>query len=194
MSKLKHFLVNFEEFFGGICLVLMTLFVFLNTFSRLLFKFSIPALDELSYTLFAYVIFVGASALYKIYGHGVIDIIVKMFPKPVQAAFSYAITILLLVTNVFLLYLSTNYCIQSYARKTQTLHLPYSITSFALVLGFFFMSIHSIFLLKNVIVKKDYYHKIPIYDGIVTVDSVDDMVQDTMADQQKKKGKAGEKE
>ena len=50
------------------------------------------------------------------------------------------------------------------------------------------MTIHSIFLLKNVITKKDYFHEIPIYDGIFVVDSVNDMVEDNEAIQLEKRG------
>lgn len=188
MKAIKKVLLYFEESIAGVSLVLMTIFVFWNTFSRLVFSTSIPALDELSYTFYAYVIFVGSSSLYKRFGHGVIDLIVKLFPKKIQAAISFAVTILLLVTNAFLTYLSTGYCIQSWARTTQTLRLPYSFTSFSMVLGFACMTIHSIFLLKNVITKKDYFHEIPIYDGIFVVDSVNDMVEDNEAIQLEKRG------
>ena len=179
MKYLRNMFLYFEEAVAGTCLVVMTVFVFWNTFSRLIFKTSIPALDEISYTLFAYVIFVGSSSLYKRYGHGVIDLIVKLFPQKIQALLSIFTTALLLVTNVTLVILSSGYCISSWTRRTQTLHMPYSITSFSLVLAFAFMTIHSVFLLKNVIRKKDYYHKIPIYKGIFVVDSVEDMVQDS---------------
>ncbi len=188
MKAIKKFLLYFEESLAGVCLLVMTLFVFWNTFSRLIFSTSIPALDEISYTLYAYVIFVGSSSLYKRYGHGVIDLIVKLFPQWLQAAINIAVTVLLLGTNAILTVLSTGYCIQSWTRKTQTLRVPYSVTSFSMVLAFACMTIHSVFLLKNVITKKDYFHEIPIYDGIFVVDSVNDMVEDTEAAQLEKRG------
>ena len=75
MRILKRIFVNFEEAVAGSALFLMTACVFFNTFGRIFFKKSFAALDELSYLFFAYVIFVGSSALYKRYGHGVIDLL-----------------------------------------------------------------------------------------------------------------------
>ena len=179
MNHIKKFFLNFEEIIGGVCLVVMAIFIFMNTFSRLFFNVSIPALDEISYTLFAYVIFVGSSSLYKRYGHGVIDLIVKLFPEKVQAVISIIISSIMLVTNAFITYLSAGYCVQSFTRKTQTLHVSYSITSFSLVLAFFCMTIHSLMHLRSVIVNRDYFHEKPIYDNLFTVDSIDDMVKDS---------------
>ena len=51
------------------------------------------------------------------------------------------------------------------------------------------MTIHSVFFLKNVITKKDYFHEIPIYEGIYEVDSLDDIVEDTKL-QQAQEGRA----
>ena len=65
MRILKRIFVNFEEVVAGSALFLMTACVFFNTFGRIFFKKSFAALDELSYLFFAYVIFVGSSALYK---------------------------------------------------------------------------------------------------------------------------------
>ena len=183
MQKLKRIFVNFEEVVAGTALMLMTSFIFLNVFGRIFFHKSFAALDELAYVLFAYVIFVGSSSLYKRYGHGVIDLIVKLLPRWMQAAISCAISVLLVFICGLTCVLSSGYCVQAWTRRSQTLHLPQSVTAFALVLGFFLMTIHSVFLLKNVIVKKDYFHELPIYKGIFVVDSVEDMVADTQARQ-----------
>lgn len=179
MQKLKRIFINFEEVVGGTALLIMTSFVFINVFSRIFFKKSFAALDELSYLLFAYVIFVGGSSLYKRYGHGVIDLVVRMLPKWMQAAISCFVSALLVFVCGLTFVLSSGYCVQAWTRRSQTLHIPQSFTAFALVLGFFFMTIHSLFLLKNVITKKDYFHEVPIYDGLFTVDSVEDMVADS---------------
>ncbi len=187
MRILKRIFVNFEEVVAGVALFVMTAFVFLNTFGRLIFNKSFAALDELSYLLFAYVIFVGSSSLYKRYGHGVIDLLVRLFPKKLQAAISAAVSALLVFICGLTFFLSCGYCAQSWTRYSQTLKIPQSYTSFALVLGFFFMTIHSIFFLKNVLTRHDYFHELPIYKGIFIVDSVEDMVEDTKLQQASEK-------
>lgn len=187
MRILKQIFVNFEEAVAGTALLLMTAFVFINTFGRIFFHKSFAALDELSYLMFAYVIFVGSSALYKRYGHGVIDLLIRLFPEKLQAAISAAVSALLVFICGLTFYLSCGYCISAWTRTSQTLRLPQSFTAFALVLGFFFMTIHSVFFLKNVITKRDYFHEIPIYKGIYEVDSLDDIVEDTKIQQAEEK-------
>ena len=187
MRILKRIFVNFEEAVAGTALLLMTAFVFINTFGRIFFNKSFAALDELSYLMFAYVIFVGSSALYKRYGHGVIDLLIRLFPEKLQAAISAAVSALLVFICGLTFYLCCGYCISAWTRTSQTLRLPQSFTAFALVLGFFFMTIHSIFFLKNVITKRDYFHEIPIYEGIYEVDSLDDIVEDTKIQQAEEK-------
>ena len=49
MRILKRIFVNFEEAVAGTALLLMTAFVFINTFGRIFFNKSFAALDELSY-------------------------------------------------------------------------------------------------------------------------------------------------
>ena len=88
MQKVRRLFVNFEEMVAGISLSLMAACVFINVFGRIVFHKSFAALDELSYLLYAYVIFMGSSSLFKRYGHGVIDLIVKMLPKKLQAVIS----------------------------------------------------------------------------------------------------------
>lgn len=189
MRILKRIFVNFEEVVAGSALFLMTACVFFNTFGRIFFKKSFATLDELSYLFFAYVIFVGSSALYKRYGHGVIDLVVRLLPEKIQAAISAVISALLVFICGLTFYLSCGYCLSAWTRYSQTLQIPQSFTAFALVLGFFFMTIHSVFFLKNVITKKDYFHEIPIYEGIYEVDSLDDIVEDTKL-QQAQEGRA----
>ena len=191
MQKVRRLFVNFEEMVAGISLSLMAACVFINVFGRIVFHKSFAALDELSYLLYAYVIFMGSSSLFKRYGHGVIDLIVKMLPKKLQAVISCGVSILLVFTSGLVFVLSTGYCIQAWTRRTQTLHIPYSFTAFALVLGFFCMTVHALFFLKNVIAEKDYFHEIPIYEGIFIVDSVEDMVADSRLQEAERTEKKG---
>ena len=186
---LKKIFVNFEEVVGGTALMLMMLFVFFNTFGRIFFRRSFAAIDELAYLLFAYVIFVGSSSLFKHYGHGVIDLVVALLPRKVQAVISAGVSTLLVFICGLTLYLSFGYCGLAWTRVSQNLRIPQSFTAFAMVLGFFFMTIHAIFFLKNVITKQDYFHKIPIYDGIFIVDSVEDMVTENELHQAEEKEK-----
>ena len=184
---LKKLYVNFEEIISGTALLIMTVCVIGHVIGRLVISKSSAAFDEISYICYAYIIFVGGSSLYKRFGHGAIDLLVKLLPKKVQAILSVFVTSLLVFICGLTFILGTGYCIQAWTRRSQTLHFPYSITAFALVLGFFFMTIQSLFFLKNVIKKKDYYHEIPIYEGIYVVDSVEDQTEAALAHEAEKR-------
>lgn len=53
------------------------------------------------------------------------------------------------------------------------------------------MTVHALFFLKNVITRKDYFHEIPIYEGIFIVDSVEDMVADSRLQEAERTEKKG---
>lgn len=188
---IRKFFANIEELITGIALSIMCVLVILNVFIRLFFSKTIPWTEEIAYICYAYVIFVGASSLYKRFGHSAIDLIVRAFPVKLQAVCSIFSTVTLLITNIFCFVLSCGFCESSWTRKTQLLKIPYSLESFALVLAFGLMTIHSVMFLINIFKKKDYFHEVPIYKGIVNVDALEDQVQETL-EHQKQKTEGGE--
>ncbi len=173
---MKKVFVNLEEIIAGTALCIMIVLTSMNVFFRLVASKSFTWADEISYLCYAYVIFVGSSSLYKRFGHSAIDILVRAMPEKFQRAVSSLTMVALLAANLTCFVLSCGFCMSSMTRKTQLLKIPYAVEAFALVLGFGFMTIHSIMFLKNVIKKHDYYHTIPIYDGIFTVDALQDQI------------------
>lgn len=189
---MKKFLTNIEEIITGIAMCIMTILVVINVFCRMALNTSYPWVDEISYICYAYVIFVGSSALYKRFGHSAIDLIVRAFPDKVQAVVSTFSTVLLLGTNGLCFVLSIGFCGSCWTRRTQVLRIPYSFEAFALVLAFGFMTLHSIMFLKNVLKKKDYFHEIPIYEHIFNVDALEDQIEAGLEHQKKLENKGGE--
>ena len=183
---MKKFLTNIEEIITGAALCVMTVLIVMNVFCRLFLKKSFTWSEEISYICYAYVIFVGSSSLYKRFGHSAIDLVVRAFPQKVQVICAIFSTGVLTVTCALSFVLSCGYCASSWTRRTQLLKIPYSVESFALVLGFGFMLIHSIMFFKNVITKKDYFHEIPIYENIYKIDALEDQVQSALEYQQEK--------
>ncbi len=189
---MKKILTNIEEIITGTALCVMTVLTVMNVFCRLFLSRSFTWADEITYIGYAYVIFVGASSLYKRFGHSAIDLVVKMFPEKFQAVCAVFSTTVLTLTNALCFALSCGYCVSSWTRKTQLLKIPYSVESFALVLGFGLMLVHSVMFLKNVILKKDYYHQIPIYQYIYNVDALQDQIDASMEHQREKAAEGGE--
>lgn len=189
---MKKVLVSIEEIITGIAMSIMTVLVVANVFCRLFLSKSFTWADEIAYICYAYVIFVGASSLYKRFGHSAIDIVVRMFPKKVQAVCAVFSTAVLTFTCGLTFVLSCGYCASCWTRRTQLLKIPYSVTAFALVLGFGLMTIHSIMFLKNIFTKKDYFHEVPIYKDIYNVDALQDQIEASMEYQKEKESKGGE--
>ena len=190
---MKKILTNMEEIITGAALCIMTVLTVMNVFCRLFLSRSFTWADEITYISYAYVIFVGASSLYKRFGHSAIDLVVKMFPEKLQAVCAVFSTTVLTLTNALCFVLSCGYCASSWTRRTQLLKIPYSVESFALVLGFGLMLVHSVMFLKNVILKKDYYHQLPIYQNIYNVDALQDQIDASMEHQREKEIRGGEK-
>lgn len=189
---MKKIFTNIEEIITGIALSIMVVLVVLNVFCRLTLSKSFPWADELSYICYAYVIFVGASSLFKRFGHSAIDLIVRAFPEKLQAACSVLSTVALTATNAFCFILSCGFCTSSWTRRTQLLKIPYSVESFALVLAFGLMTVHSVMFLMNIFKKKDYFHEIPIYKGIFNVDALDDQIQASLEHQKESVKEGGD--
>ena len=188
---MKKILTNIEEIITGIALCIMTILIVMNVFCRLFLSKSFTWAEELSYICYAYVIFVGSSALYKRFGHSAIDLVVRAFPQKLQVICSIFSTGILTITSALSLGLSCGYCASSWTRRTQLLKIPYSVESFALVLAFGLMLIHSVMFFKNVITKQDYFHEIPIYKNIYKVDALEDQIQSALEYQQEKEEKGG---
>lgn len=188
---MKKIATNLEEIVTGIALAIMTVLTVINVFCRLFLSRSFSWTEEVSYICYAYVIFVGASALYKRFGHSAIDIVVRAFPEKIQAVCSVFSMGVLVITCGLTFVLSCGYCASCWTRKTQLLKIPFSVSAFALVLGFGLMTIHSLMFLKNIFTKKDYFHEIPIYENIYNVDSLEDQVQASIEHQAEKMSEGG---
>ena len=69
-KKVLHFLdMNLELILGGTCLALMAIFTFLNIVLRLLFKNTLPWLQEITRYLFVWMVFISIGAVVREKGH-----------------------------------------------------------------------------------------------------------------------------
>lgn len=188
---MKRILTNIEEIITGAALSIMTCLTVMNVFCRLFLGKSFTWSEEISYICYAYVIFVGSSALYKRFGHSAIDIVVRAFPEKLQAVCAVFSTAVLTITCGLTFILSCGYCVSSLTRKTQLLKIPYAVSAFALVLGFGLMLVHSLMFMKNIFTKKDYFHEIPIYEHIYNVDVLQDQIEASLEHQIEKASRGG---
>ena len=187
---MKKIWLYFDEIIAGTGLCVMSVLVAANVLLRMLANVSIKWADELSCICFAYTIYLGASSLYKRYGHSSIDIVVKMLPEKAQGVCASLSTVILTITCSVSFALSCIYCVSSMTRKTALLKLPYSVEAFAMVLGFGSMTVSSLLFMRNLILKKDYFHEMPIYKDLMKLDTAEDLA--LLEHELKMKGREGD--
>ena len=129
--------------------------VIANVFSRYLLKESIFWAEEVATISFVWLIFVGASAVYKNKMDIGIDALVKKLPASIKAKVDILITLLLLAINGYIFYLSVVYTNMSYGKPMPVLGITSAVQSLALVVGFGLITLHTLCFLKNDLLKKE---------------------------------------
>lgn len=169
---MKKIFANLEEIIIAFFLLVMVSLISGNVIIRLITGESITWLEEISYFSFAWVIFVGASAAYKRNLHGGIDLLVRLFPQSIRQIVSLLSTFLIMIVCIVMAYLSWRFAISVGAKVTPVLYISYFWVDLSAVIGFALMVVHSLFFIKNLFVKKDYYRAEPLYEGILNYDTV----------------------
>ena len=135
-KMLKKICVNIEEIIAGIALCIMSVATVFNVFCRLVLSKSYPWAEEISYFCFAWLIFVGASAVYKRYQHSSIDILVRVFPeklKVVVTMFSNdSADCVYRSSGIF----KPGIFVNAWTRKTPIMNIPYTFEALAMTVGF----------------------------------------------------------
>ncbi|MDR1586358.1 MAG: TRAP transporter small permease, partial [Treponema sp.] len=165
MKRIKFFLVNFEEIIGSFFLSVLLLLTIVNVFIRFLTGRSYVWTEEISFLCFAWVIFIGASAVYKRGLHSSIDIVVQLFPERVKRIVSFCTCLLMFAAIIFVAYLSVKLAYNAVNKFTPILFIPYSVVDLSIVIGFSLMTIHCAGFLKNILKYSDYQDR-PLYKGL----------------------------
>jgi TRAP-type C4-dicarboxylate transport system permease small subunit len=169
MKKLKFILVNLEELVACVFLAILLILTISNVAVRFSTGRSFAWTEEISYGCYAWVVFVGASAVYKRGLHSSIDLVVQLLPEKIQRVISFCTSLLMLAAIVWVAYLSVGFTYHAYTKLTAILYIPYSYIDVSLVVGFGLMIIHSFGFLRNILRYKN-YHDIPLYKGLFRID------------------------
>jgi TRAP-type C4-dicarboxylate transport system permease small subunit len=149
MSKgAKYYLLNLEEILCGLCLVSMVGLVIANVLLRFLFDYSITWAEEVSTILFVWTVFVGASAVYKHKMDIGIDVLVLMLPIQVQRYIRLSVSILLLLINGYIFYMSIVFTSIAWSKPTAVLGVSSAIFNSALIVGFGMITFHTLGFIK----------------------------------------------
>jgi len=144
MSKgVKYYLNNLEEILCGFFLVTMVGLVIVNVLLRFLFNYSITWAEEVSTICFVWSVFVGASAVYKHKMDIGIDVLILRVPFPAQHYIRLLVSLLLLLINGYIFYMSIVFTSIAWVKPTAVLGVSSAIVNSALIVGFGMITFHT---------------------------------------------------
>jgi TRAP-type C4-dicarboxylate transport system permease small subunit len=150
MSKgAKYYLNNLEEILCGFFLVSMVGLVIVNVLLRFLFSYSITWAEEVSTICFVWSVFVGASAVYKHKMDIGIDVLVLTLPFSAQQYIRLFVSVLLLLINGYIFYMSIVFTSIAWEKPTAVLGVSSAIFNSALIVGFGMITFHTLGFIRD---------------------------------------------
>lgn len=150
MSKgAKYYLNNLEEILCGFFLVSMVGLVIVNVLLRFLFSYSITWAEEVSTICFVWSVFVGASAVYKHKMDIGIDVLVLTLPASAQHYIRLFVSVLLLLINGYIFYMSIVFTSIAWEKPTAVLGVSSAIFNSALIVGFGMITFHTLGFIRD---------------------------------------------
>ncbi|MEM1484299.1 TRAP transporter small permease [Oscillospiraceae bacterium PP1C4] len=143
-KKESPFFQNIALWISGAAISVMTLIVAINSIARYFFNSPLVMVEEVATSMFAWVVFLGASVCYKEKMHIGIDCFVNFLPVTLRRSIGLFVDLLLITANLYMTYLSFSLTNSAWTKFTPTLRMPYSYIDAAALIGFFLMSVHSI--------------------------------------------------
>lgn len=115
-----------ELFVSGTFFIIMLVMTSINVFSRYILSKSFPFAEEISYLGFAWSTFIGMGHCFRTKSLVAIDVFVNHVPKGLQRVISVIVDLVLLMTNIGMLYLSTKITVSGWTRRSTSLGIPYT--------------------------------------------------------------------
>jgi TRAP-type C4-dicarboxylate transport system permease small subunit len=138
-AAIRRIVGSIDEIGAGFALVAIVLLTVYGIVNRYVLKGSAAWLPELAGLLFAWAVFLGASAAWKRGMHIAIDVAVRNLPSRPQAAVRLGVDLLLVAFLVYAAYLSIAITLSSHARLTPVLRIPFSYVYASAAIGFALM-------------------------------------------------------
>ena len=138
-----YYLKNLEEILCGFFLVSMVSLVIVNVLLRFLFNYSITWAEEVSTICFVWSVFIGASAVYKHKMDIGIDVLILQLPLHGQHYVRLLVSILLLLINGYIFYMSIVFTSIAWAKPTAVLGVSSAVVNSALIVGFGMITAHT---------------------------------------------------
>jgi TRAP-type transport system small permease protein len=138
-TAVRGVLGNFEELIAGVGLVAVFAIILYTIFNRYVLEGSAVWAPELAGIIFAWVVFLGASAAWKRGMHISIDVAVRFLAPRTQAVIRLLTDVVLTVFLAYATYLAIKITISSHSRLSPVMRVPYSYVYASAALGFALM-------------------------------------------------------
>lgn len=135
----RRFLNNIEEIAAGAGLVLVMAITAYNIFNRYVLEQSAVWAPELAGILYAWVVFLGASAAWKRNMHIGIDVIVRHLPPRGRQSIRILSDMVLIAFLAYTTYLAVSITISAQTRVSPVMRVPYSYVYASAAIGFALM-------------------------------------------------------
>ena len=144
MKNLRKIAANADLIIASGAFCLSIVIIVMNVTLRYLISKPIVEAEELSALAFVWIIFVGASAVYRKNGNISIDILVILLPGIIRKVIDILIKLILLIVNFYIVYLTVGLYESVQIKTTFVLRIPYTSFYLAIFLGYGFMGFYAI--------------------------------------------------
>lgn len=141
MGKIKNVLKNMDIYVGATCFVVMVVIIVVNVTLRYCFRMGFSWAEELILILFVWASYMGIVASYRYDRHIRVEVLFKLFPKPLQKFVDLLTDIGILVLSAYVTYLAIILCNNVGTKRTLAMRLPINVVNSCLVVAFGLISV-----------------------------------------------------
>lgn len=142
--------LSLEEIISSIALILIVLSVTWGVITRYILAQPASWTGEVATILFAWVVFIGASAVFKKGEHISIDLLLTLFPPKVHATIQTIVDLVVFGVLATMSVLTVGYALSSMDVPTTILRLPEASIYGGVALGFIMMTVrHGLFMVRR---------------------------------------------
>ena len=178
MKKLFSGSKWFEDTLTSAFLSIVVLITLANVVARYVMKSSIPWAQEISGFFWTWTVMIGMSVGYRRNLHYGVDFLVAKLPKKYAIVLKRIVYFLMLLTCVFMLYLSISITSQGFIKVSAYFGIPYFYKYISAVIGFALMLIHTLRYLVISFRDPDNFFQRIAQGGLPGLDNEDDDIDD----------------
>ena len=145
-KSLRSTLWHFDFALSGLALTALIILTSVGVVARYFLHEPITWLEEVQMMLIVWTTFMGGSVAFRLKGHVAIEVVVELFPKPVQKVLRYIVFFFVLIVLAAVTREGINLMDQLIrtTRVTSMLHIPYALIYSAMPIGCVLMVINFI--------------------------------------------------